>query len=100
MDSVALAWSEIPRFVPAGKKGGYPAKIAAAALLALRKHACAGTVVVADRDSKKDRQSELEEGVQRSGQQFPGHPMVWGLAVESVEAWTLGVPDKIAEELG
>jgi hypothetical protein len=42
----------------------------------------------------------LEEGVQRGGQQFPGHPIIWGLAIESVEAWTLGAPEKIAEELG
>jgi hypothetical protein len=55
---------------------------------------------VADRDSKKDRQVEMDEGVQRARKQFPAHPVAWGLAVESVEAWTLGVPDKIAEVLG
>jgi len=100
LDSVALTWAEIPRFLPAGRKRGYTAKITAAALLAVRKHACGGTVVVADRDATKDRQSELELGAQRGLQQFPGHRIAWGLAVESVEAWTLGVPDKIAEELG
>jgi hypothetical protein len=99
-DSIALAWTEIQRFNPAGKKRGYPAKITAAALLAVRKYACAGTVVVADRDGQKTRQSELEEGVTSAEQQFPGHSIVWGLAIESVEAWTLGVPDAIAEELG
>src|SRR5437867_544706 len=82
------------------RKSGYPAKITAAALLAVRKHSCAGTVVVADRDGREGRGAEMEEGVQRAGQQFPGHPVAWGLAVESVEAWTLGVPDQIAEELG
>ncbi len=100
LNSVALAWTEIPRFTPARARHGYLAKITAAALLAVRKHACVRTVVVADRDSKKDRQSELEKGMERARQQFPAHPIVWGLAIESVEAWTLGVPDKIAEELG
>jgi len=100
LDSVALAWAEIPRFVPAGRKPGYSAKITAAALLAIRKHACGGTVVVADRDGRESRQAELEEGVERGRRQFPRHKIAWGLAVESVEAWTLGVPDKLAEELG
>jgi hypothetical protein len=69
-------------------------------LLAVRKFDCAGTAVVTDRDGEVGRQAELEEGVARARQLFPQHPMAWGLAVESVEAWTLGVPDKIAEELG
>jgi hypothetical protein len=98
-ESVALAWPEIRRFNPSAQKRGYPAKIAAAVLVAARKFGCAGTVAVADRDGDAGRQSALEEGVQRARQLFPGHPTVWGLAVESVEAWALGVPHRIAEEL-
>ncbi len=99
-ESAALAWSEIRRFNPSAQKSGYPAKVAAAALLAVRKFGCAATVVVADRDRNNSRQSELEEGIGRARQLFPQLLSVWGLAVESVEAWTLGVPEKIAEELG
>lgn len=99
-ESVALSWSEIRRFNPSAQKSGYPAKVAAAALLAVRKFDCAVIVVVADRDGEADRQSGLEEGVDRARQLFPQHSTVWGLAIESVEAWTLGVRDKIAEELG
>lgn len=99
-ESIALAWSEIRRFNPSAQKSGYPAKVAAAGLLAVRKFDCAATVVVADRDRDTSRQSELEEGINRARQLFPQLSAVWGLAIESVEAWTLGVPDKIAEELG
>lgn len=99
-ESMALAWREIRRFNPAAQRKGYPAKIAAAALLALRKFGCAATVVVADRDGDEDRQAKLQEGIDRARQLFPQHPAAWGLAIESVEAWTLGVPEKIAEELG
>jgi hypothetical protein len=58
-----------------------------------------GTVVVTDRDADPDRRAALEAGVARARQLFPGHPIAWGLAVESVEAWTLGSPDAIADEL-
>lgn len=98
-ESVALAWKEIRRFHPPGGKSGYPAKIAAAALLAVKRFGCGATIVVADRDGETGRQSELEEGVDRARRLFPQHPTAWGLAIESVEAWTLGVPDKIAEVL-
>lgn len=99
-DSVALAWTEIRRFNPAGKKHGYPAKIAAAALVAVRKFGCSATVAVADRDGDTGRNAALAQGVETARQLFPKHAVAWGLAIESVEAWTLGVPDKIAEELG
>jgi len=99
-ESVALEWTEISRFNPSAKKRGFPAKVAAAVLVSARKFGCVGTVLVADRDGDTRRQAELEEGVARARELFPKHPIVWALAVESIEAWTLGVPDTIAEELG
>jgi hypothetical protein len=99
-ESIALAWPEIRRFNPSAQKSGYPAKASAAVLLAARKFDCGGTVLVADRDTQASRESELEAGVIRARQLFPKHPIVWGSAVESVEAWTLGAPETIAEELG
>jgi len=98
-DSIALAWREISRFNPAAGKRGYSAKVPAAALLAVMKFNCGATVVVADRDRETSRQRELEDGVERAHLVFPQHPAIWGLAIESVEAWTLGVPDTIAQEL-
>jgi hypothetical protein len=99
-ESVAVAWSEISRFNPSARKRGFQAKINGAVLVAVRKLGCAGTAVVTDRDGDPDRQSELEAGVESARELFPSHPIAWGLAFESIEAWTLGVPDKIAEELG
>jgi hypothetical protein len=99
-DSVALAWTEIRRFNPAALKRGYEAKVPAAVLLASRRFGCAGTVLVTDRDADPDRYAALQAGVARARQLFPGHRIAFGLAVESVEAWTLGAPDEIAVELG
>jgi DNA-binding transcriptional regulator of glucitol operon len=98
-ESIALAWREISRFSGSTQQRGFPGKVAAAALLAVRRFNCGATVAVADRDREDSRRAELEEGVNCARRLFPRHPAVWGLAVESVEAWTLGVPDKIAEEL-
>lgn len=100
VDSIALAWTELPRFNPGARKRGYEAKVPAAVLLAARRFSCAGTVLVTDRDAGPDRFAALQAGVARAQELFPTHPVAFGLAVESVEAWTLGVPDKIAEELG
>jgi hypothetical protein len=98
-ESAALAWTEIHRFRPAAKKTGFAEKVLAAAFLAEWKFGCAGTVVVADKDGDPDRKHALEDGQNRANKMFPKHRLAWGLAVQSVEAWTLGVVDKIAEVL-
>jgi hypothetical protein len=97
-ESIALAWREISRFNQSVKRG-YSSKLAGAALLAVKRFDCRATVAVVDRDRETGRQAELQEGADRALGLFPGYPAVWGLAIESVEAWTLGVPDQIAEEL-
>jgi hypothetical protein len=99
-DSLALAWAEIHRFNPDARKRGFPAKLVAGVLVSTRKFGCTGTIVVADRDGQPKRQAELQAGAERAMELFRGHTVAWGLAVESVEAWTLGAPEKIAEELG
>ena len=99
-DSIALAWTELHRFKPDAKKHGYPGKIAVAALLAENKFGCKATVVVVDRDGKAEREDELREGVERAASiSRKKHRTIQGLAIESVEAWTLGTPEAIAEEL-
>ena len=97
-ESIALAWREISRFNPSVKRG-YFSKLAGAALLAVKRFDCRATVEVVDRDRETGRQAEMQDGADRAERLFPGCPAIWGLAIESVEAWTLGVPDKIAEEL-
>lgn len=100
IDSIALTWAEIPRFSLSTKSQGFQAKLSAGVLLATRRFGCAATVAVADCDRRTERAAQLQEGVERAREMFPTHPTVWGLAVESIEAWTLGAPEALAEELG
>lgn len=87
-ESIALAWSEIVRFSADAKQSGYPAKMKAAVLLSERKFRCSATIFVADRDGKDARRGQLEDGRVRSLELFPHQAVAYGLAVESVEAWT------------
>jgi hypothetical protein len=98
-DSPALAWREVSRFHPDAKKHGFQHKVAGAILVSVRRFNCAGTVCVADQDRDPDRLVQLEAGSERGRKLFPNHPVACGVAVESVEAWTLGVPEAIAAEL-
>jgi hypothetical protein len=97
-DSIAMEWREVPRFSrnPSAKRSGYSGKIAAAALLAKIQYNCAGTVVVADRDRDADRNLDLQDGVERAAKSVKDHVTIWGLAIKSIEAWTLGAPAAIA----
>jgi hypothetical protein len=98
--SIALAWREISRFSPQARKG-FEAKVAAAMLLATQRFDCAGTVCVTDRDGDEDRLPAMQRGKQRGLSALAvAHPVAVGVAVESIEAWILGAPTAIAEELG
>jgi hypothetical protein len=98
--SIALAWREISRFSPQARKG-FEAKVSAAMLLAARRFDCAGTVCVTDRDGDADRLPAMHRGKQRGLSMLVApHLVAVGVAVESIEAWTLGAPTALAEELG
>lgn len=71
----------------------------AAVLLSDRRYGCRATIFVADRDGKDERRAQLELGRLQSLKLVSGHAALCGLAVESIEAWTLGVPEAIAAEL-
>jgi hypothetical protein len=98
--SVALPWRELSRLSPNARKG-LEAKVAAAITISARRFGCEGTVCVSDRDRGLDRLEALNRG-KRRGLEVLGapHTAAVGVAVESVEAWTLGAPQAIAEELG
>ncbi len=99
-DSIALAWRDIARFSPQARRG-FETKVAAAMLLAERRFDCAGTVCVADRDGDEERLSALRRGKQRGIEATGGtHAAAVGVAVESIEAWTLGAPAAIAGGAG
>jgi hypothetical protein len=75
--------------------------VAAAVLLSARKFGCDGIVCVTDQDREPGRLAEMEEGLDRGIMAVGGsHRGACGVAVESIEAWTLGAPAAIAEELG
>jgi hypothetical protein len=92
-DSKATWWRRLTRFSKKGLEG----KVRAALLIAERKHGCQGVVLVADNDAKdhEHRLETLERGAAEARL-----PVVCGLAVQSIEAWTLGAPTAIAQELG
>lgn len=92
-DSPSLRWAEIARFNPAAKKKGFEAKVPAARLLAERKYDCTAVVLVTDRDGDRARQEALRSAAE------PHDNTVAGIAVESIEAWTLGALEAIAAEL-
>jgi hypothetical protein len=100
-DCPALAWRELSLFDPRARKKGFAAKVTAAILVSSRRFACGGTVCVADRDRDGERLTQMAAG-RETGLELAGgaHGAVCGVAVESVEAWTLGAPEALAEELG
>ena len=97
----ALAWRELPRFEASARKKGFAAKVAAAVLVSSRRFDCEATVCVADRDRDAGRLALMAEGKDRARQLVgDSHRIACGVAIESVEAWTLGAREAIAEELG
>ena len=92
--SVALRWVDFSRFSTSGKRG-YPAKIKAAHLLAERKFKLDGVVCVVDEDNDPGRRELL--AMTQCAQPCP---LVCGVAVRSIEAWTLGAPTALAAVLG
>lgn len=100
-DSPALRWTELSRFHPSARKSGLEAKVAAAILISQRRLGLAGTICVVDRDGDTDRLAALRAGRERGlASAAPGHAVVCGVAVESIEAWTLGARAALATELG
>ncbi|MCI0377260.1 MAG: DUF4276 family protein [Gemmataceae bacterium] len=97
--SIAYFWREIPVINDKKRARGLAAKVSSAIALALR-HQCVGTICVVDRDRDTTRLNQMEEGG-NSGKNAVGqdHQVVCGVAVESIEAWTLGAPTAIARVL-
>ena len=98
-DSIALAWRDIATLNRS--KRGLEHKLVAAKELAVR-HGCMGTIAVADRDGPQGatRVDELQRGRSRSHSNGSSvHPIAVGMAVESIEAWTLGDARAVAKVL-
>jgi hypothetical protein len=63
--------------------------VKAALLLAESKYGCAGCILVVDQDRDEVRRESLQQAAQAAPKRDPSFPVVVGVAVESVEAWTL-----------
>src|SRR5262249_32732793 len=94
--SLALTWKEIPRFNKS--KRGLEHKLVAAREIASN-YACEGIIAVVDRDGIESRMQELETGRNRIAAERT-HSVAIGVAVESIEAWTLGDPEALRATLG
>ena len=97
-DSLAIPWQHITRFSKDRDKAtGYAAKVRAAVKIA-EMYGCEATVCVPDRDRDPRRIEQLIRGAEESRSE--SHPIVTGIAIESVEAWTLGARTALKEMLG
>lgn len=92
-NSRALRWSEVTRLSPTKK--GYEHKLRAAQLLAVR-HGLDAVVAVVDEDNDPTR----HELIDTARTHAIGAPAIMGVAVRSIEAWTLGAPTALASALG
>jgi hypothetical protein len=96
-DSPARHWKTIALFPP--KRGHVVSrKLRAAAIVAELKYECAALVAVIDRDNDDERSAALREGCEAVA--HAGGTAVGGVAVNSIEAWTLGAPTALASVLG
>lgn len=99
-DSLALRFCDLPRFSPGPGGRGFAGKVAAAILISQRRYGLAGTICVADRDRDRQRLPAMQEGRTRglAAVAVP-HAVVCAVAVESIEAWTLGARQALGQEL-
>ena len=99
-EAVALSWRDLSRFTPR-RRSDLAAKVAAAILVSSSRFGCEGTVCVADSDRHPERIAELREGRARGLNAInKPHRVVCGLAVESIESWTLGAQDALSGVIG
>jgi hypothetical protein len=92
--SISLTWQEVALFDPRAKHG-YDHKVNAAAKFAQKLFDCEALVCVADGDGDAEqRRDALIRGAQSQA-----IPVATGVAVQSIEAWTLGAVDALAAEL-
>jgi hypothetical protein len=104
-----LKWTQIPLFSVGKKqldrdirKSGYRTKVKRAVLLSALVFKCDGTICVADADTAPENcQEQMQQG-QKEGldQVGSGYAAAYGIAFQSVDAWTLGARRAIAAELG
>lgn len=96
--SWSIRWSQVPTLPLDRQLPTRGRKVEAARLMARRRYGSDAVVVVLDRDGKENVLAEMLAGA--TTPRDHAAPAVCGVAVESIEAWTLGAPGAVAEELG
>jgi len=97
-ESIALRWTELRRFHPDARRKGFARKVPVAALIGSRRFDCDAVVCIADQDGDEDRIDQLREGARRARDSV-GCGVAVGVAVQAIEAWTLGAAEALAAEL-
>ncbi|MEZ4448783.1 MAG: hypothetical protein R3B09_04820 [Nannocystaceae bacterium] len=98
-DSLALTWGDLARLSAvqgSGRVKDYARKVGFAVTIAARRYGCDAVVAVVDRDGEKSRLVEAE-AIAKAIYEVP---TVYGVAIESIEAWTLGSRTALAVHVG
>ncbi len=99
-DCPAISWRDVARFSPDKQKPGFEYRVAAAILVSIRTFDCQATICVTDQDGDESRIDAMNRGRERGlSKSSAEHRCVCGVAIQSIEAWSLGVPDAIASVL-
>lgn len=100
-DSVAVSWKQIRLHCRTKALPGYDRKLKLAVELAIE-NGCTGTIAVVDEDNKPQRRSVLSEARNAiaSDEETKLHRVAIGVAVKSLEAWTLADHEAIASVIG
>lgn len=98
--SASKSWQSIPVLLKDRSPGSTRYRKARNAVTYSHSQGFDGTVVVIDRDRDENKAQEIRDGLNRGAQLAgDGHLVAGGVAVESIEAWTLGAPTAICQEL-
>jgi hypothetical protein len=85
-----MLWSRIRKY-DAGKHASPEERNVLGLALAARRARCGAVVFSRDRDGDKQRQKDLDRGIERAREIFMDLRVVGGVAIETIEGWMLVV---------
>lgn len=99
-ESASYRWKDIPVLDKRDKRRGWAAKVKRAIALASRKGFDATICVVDEGQRESGRLAEMREGVELGlTLADTSHKVALGVAVRTIEAWTLGAPTALCSVL-
>jgi len=107
-DSIAMSWRDLSSYDLSNMRlrkrdllgAMYVRQMKVAALIGPRKFQCVGAICVVDRDGDDEKMTTLQEGRLAAEAIDSTFRFATGVAIESIEAWSLGDPDALAKALG